>query len=196
MLRLFDSENRDITDQLEYCGNPSCLGEPYCSAFGICKAQEPAVPVPEQATDTDMESGRVYSELELMLLHSGSTHDHPSSTHVHPSSTPPVNLPLSSNTPLSTHSGPFHPATPPLTTTKNKRVFASIKTDSEVESARAADIPQKTQQDTKYCIGIWEEWTLHRAGENGDIIGSIGEMNKEEMSHWLSRFILEVKLTL
>ena len=48
-VRLFDSENRDITDQLEYCGNPSCLGEPWCSAFGICKAQEPAVPVPEQA---------------------------------------------------------------------------------------------------------------------------------------------------
>ena len=102
MLRLFDSENRDITDQLEYCGNPSCLGEPWCSAFGVCKVQEPAVPIPEQATDTDMESGRVYSELELMLLHSGSTH-------VHPSSTPPVNL-LSSNTPLSTHSGPFRPS--------------------------------------------------------------------------------------
>ena len=34
-VRLFDSENRDITDQLEYCGNPSCLGEPWCSAFGI-----------------------------------------------------------------------------------------------------------------------------------------------------------------
>ena len=142
MLRLFDSENRDITDQLEYCGNPSCLGEPWCSAFGICKAQEPAVPIPEQATDTDMESGRVYSELELMLLHSGSTYIIvSSSTHVHP--TPPVNLPLSSNTPLSTHSGPFHPATTPLTTSKNKRVFASIKTDSEVESARAAGIPKK-----------------------------------------------------
>ena len=40
-VRLFDSENRDITDQLEYCGNPSCLGEPWCSAFGIWNQLSP-----------------------------------------------------------------------------------------------------------------------------------------------------------
>ena len=37
MLRLFDKNNRDITDECQYCSNPSCLGEPWCSAWGICK---------------------------------------------------------------------------------------------------------------------------------------------------------------
>ena len=36
MLRFFDKDNRDITNELnipDYCGNPSCLGEPWCSAL-------------------------------------------------------------------------------------------------------------------------------------------------------------------
>ena len=42
MLRLFDKHNRDITGETEYCEHPACLGEPWCSAWGICKtAQEP-----------------------------------------------------------------------------------------------------------------------------------------------------------
>lgn len=40
MLRLFDENNRDISNDLSYCDNPSCLGEPWCSAWGICSAQE------------------------------------------------------------------------------------------------------------------------------------------------------------
>ena len=41
MLRFYDKEKRDITDELDspslFCGNPACLGEPWCSAWGICK---------------------------------------------------------------------------------------------------------------------------------------------------------------
>jgi len=40
MLRLFDENCIDITDELDYCDNPSCLGEPWCSAWGICSEQE------------------------------------------------------------------------------------------------------------------------------------------------------------
>ena len=38
MLRLFDKNNRDITNEFpatNFCGNQSCLGEPWCSAWGI-----------------------------------------------------------------------------------------------------------------------------------------------------------------
>ena len=42
MLRLFDINGRDITDDRQYCRNPACLGEPWCSAWGICQlAEEP-----------------------------------------------------------------------------------------------------------------------------------------------------------
>jgi len=36
-----DSNNIDITEELDspsvFCGNPVCLGELWCSAWGICK---------------------------------------------------------------------------------------------------------------------------------------------------------------
>ena len=38
MLRLYGADNEEITDQpTQFCGNPACLGEPWCSAWGICK---------------------------------------------------------------------------------------------------------------------------------------------------------------
>ena len=41
MLRIYDKNNVDITEKFhsgfgQYCQNPSCLGEPWCSAWGIC----------------------------------------------------------------------------------------------------------------------------------------------------------------
>ena len=35
MLRFFDANNVDISDEREYYSNPSCLGEPWCSSWGI-----------------------------------------------------------------------------------------------------------------------------------------------------------------
>ena len=42
MLRLYDKNNVDITDERIYCGNSECLGEPWCSAWGICRAKQSA----------------------------------------------------------------------------------------------------------------------------------------------------------
>ena len=44
MLRFFNENEEDITDELSAtgrCGNPSCLGEPWCSAWGICASYQP-----------------------------------------------------------------------------------------------------------------------------------------------------------
>ena len=42
MLRFFDKNQNDITDEIskQYCSNPSCLGEPWCSAWGICSEEQ------------------------------------------------------------------------------------------------------------------------------------------------------------
>ena len=38
MLRFYDREGYeiDLKQQLTYCYNPSCLGEPWCSAWDLC----------------------------------------------------------------------------------------------------------------------------------------------------------------
>lgn len=40
---LLCSIQSQLIDKLnfEFCDNPACLGEPWCSVWGICKAQEP-----------------------------------------------------------------------------------------------------------------------------------------------------------
>lgn len=39
MLRLYNDKQEDIPNQpRQFCGNPACLGEPWCSAWGICAA--------------------------------------------------------------------------------------------------------------------------------------------------------------
>ena len=54
---------------------------------------------------------------------------------------------------------------------KKKRPFATVRNDKEVEEAKTACTPAKTQQDTKYCLGLWQAWTEYRESENGDSIG-------------------------
>ena len=40
--------------------------------------------------------------------------------------------------------------------------FPSPKTDEEIRAAREAGIPKKTQQDTKFCVNVYEEWRKNR----------------------------------
>ena len=40
MLKLYNKEGKEITNECtEFCSNPSCLGEPWCSGWEICKEQ-------------------------------------------------------------------------------------------------------------------------------------------------------------
>ena len=43
MLNLNEKEGREITNEPAKCvrNNPACLGEPWCSAWGICAALGP-----------------------------------------------------------------------------------------------------------------------------------------------------------
>lgn len=74
----------------------------------------------------------------------------------------------------------------------SKRPFSTIKTDREIELARSAAIPKTTQNDTKYCVNLWDAWVRYRLEENGDSIMPLIELTKDELNYWLTRFILEV----
>ena len=79
------------------------------------------------------------------------------------------------------------PAVESSTKRLGKRKFGPSKSDNDVATARISAIPKKTLSDTKYCIGVWNEWYVHRAIKYGDIILPI---TMEDLSRHLSRFIL------
>ncbi len=102
----------------------------------------------------------------------------------------------------STPSGPTLPAcasaitssTHPSTSSSLPCVrFAPPKTDAEIANERQKGIPKKTQEDTKYCLNIWVEWRKHRQQTTGDTIATLQEMTRDELQHWLTRFILEAR---
>lgn len=65
-----------------------------------------------------------------------------------------------------------------------------------VAKARSGSIPKKTQVGTKYCVGLWNEWSTHRtsrASSDLKTVPDITQMDCETMQYWLSRFVLEVR---
>ena len=74
-----------------------------------------------------------------------------------------------------------------------RRPFAPAKTDKEVKSARTQGIPKRTQDDTKYCVSLWNAWKSYRKETTGDIIEDITELSISALNHWLTSFILEVR---
>ena len=46
--------------------------------------------------------------------------------------------------------------------TANSSHFAALKTDSEVEQAKASSIPENTRKNTSWAVNVWKEWSAHR----------------------------------
>ena len=146
MWRFFDNDNNDITDELTssrlYCRNPACLGEPWCSAWGICTATEQeakqtaSLPVPaEEATSgCGMEEviDRIMADIDFSTLQELTTPAHPD-PQAHSSSTKPAEQ-------------------------QPKQCFAPPKSREEVEAARKASMPKKTREDMQYCMRVWKDW--------------------------------------
>ena len=176
MLRLYNSSGRDITDELntEFCANPACLGEPWCSAWGLCRTETlpniTGMATEPQLQDYEFYDDQLFTDLSQQLDSAPSFPEHPSPSH----SSASVSQSSSSSSTTS-------------------RQFAQVKTDQEVELARATGVPSKTKQDTKYCINLWSAWTSYREKQIGDVIGLIETLSTEQMQYWLSRFILEVR---
>ena len=73
--------------------------------------------------------------------------------------------------------------------------FAVPKTEEEVQQARQARVPKKTQIDTRYCTKIWKNWSEYRNSvEKNELVpDDITMLNSEKLQYWLSRFVLEVR---
>ena len=70
--------------------------------------------------------------------------------------------------------------------------FAAPKTEEDIKSIKLNGIP-KTQDDTQYCLRVWEEWCKYRRNSCGDNIAPVTEMQPLQLQYWLTRFILEVR---
>ena len=117
----------------------------------------------------------ISADIELLLARASDVYESSIDSAPQPGSSPPECCVPSTSSSLSTSQ------------------FASPKTDAEVASKRKKGIPKKTLEDTKYCLNLWEEWRKYCQQTTGDAIAPLSEMTQEEVQHWLTRFILEVR---
>ena len=68
--------------------------------------------------------------------------------------------------------------------------FAAPKSATEIETAQQNRVPDKTKQDTKYCMKLWNKWRRQRERER---LETKCQMTTSELTHWLSRFVVEVR---
>ena len=76
MLKLLDKNGMDITDECQVCNVPGCLGEPWCSAWGICIESKK-----EQRTQKEQKLLKGVFELNQLFLEASqrykmSSHNH------------------------------------------------------------------------------------------------------------------------
>ena len=63
----------------------------------------------------------------------------------------------------------------------------------EVVKARLQAIPNRTKEDTAYCIRVWEEWAQSRL-DHGVQVQPLMSMDDTTLQYWLTHFILEVRM--
>ena len=160
MLRFYDREGYeiDLEQQLTtYCDNPTCLGEPWCSAWGLCNNKN---------MESSPISGTLLSEVPeieydevFMSLCQQEENDRSSSHLTELRTTLPIDVPAVSASKLPSISltpSDCNGSLSATSTKKRNRVFSTLKTDHEVEVARATSVSARTHKDTKYCLGLWE----------------------------------------
>ena len=81
----------------------------------------------------------------------------------------------------------------PTTSPTPKSRFAAPKTARDIQEARRQGVPKKTQQDTSYCVRVWEQWRSYRRETCGDIIPALTDIAPSDLQHWLNYFVLEVR---
>ena len=73
------------------------------------------------------------------------------------------------------------------------RTFAKPVSSKEIAETMQSGVPKKTQEDSKYCANLWDEWAIHRAKTTGDMIPYLKNIKVEELQHWICAFILEIR---
>ena len=80
-------------------------------------------------------------------------------------------------------------APPPPTTAR----FTAPVSDCDIESRRKEAIPETTQRDTEFCIGVWKEWRQHHIQSSTGSIPLLFNITPAQLQHWLTWFVLEVR---
>ena len=86
---------------------------------------------------------------------------------------------------------PSHP-TSSTSTARTPTRFARPKSNEEIQNTRLQRIPGKKNR-TKYCVKLWNEWRMNRTATTGEHISTIDQMTDTALTHWMSRFVLEVR---
>ena len=73
------------------------------------------------------------------------------------------------------------------------RPFAKPVSSKDIEQVMKSAVPEKTQQDNKYCAKLWHDWVSYRRKETNVIIPSLHNITSTELQHWMCPFILEVR---
>ena len=71
--------------------------------------------------------------------------------------------------------------------------FAQPVTEDDILRNIESAIPTSTRRSTAWGVRVWTTWVAHRKGLNADIPPSLELITNEELNHWLSRFVMEVR---
>ena len=72
--------------------------------------------------------------------------------------------------------------------------FAAPVTDREVLEKVKGHVPLSTKLVTQWAVKIWNEWKYSRqCATSTEIPPSLEQINNNELNHWLSKFIMEVR---
>ena len=74
--------------------------------------------------------------------------------------------------------------------------FAVLKTDSDVDEAKASSVPKNTKKSTDWAVNIWKQWSAHRrrvCSLYSEWPVHLYIAQPQELNYWLSKFVLEAR---
>ena len=110
--------------------------------------------------------------------------------------------PTQTNLPLANHAFGFDPVPPTSehrlasSSSSSSSRFAELKTDSQLEQAKANSIPCNTKKNTSWAVNVWKAWSAHRR-EKCSYVSEwpvhLFLAQPHELDYWLSKFVLEAR---
>lgn len=71
--------------------------------------------------------------------------------------------------------------------------FSAPVGDGELQEYIKQGVPKNTRQQTAWVVKVWKSWRDNRFEATGVEVPELLEMSKEDMSKWISKFLLEVR---
>ena len=84
-------------------------------------------------------------------------------------------------------------AVPSKAQASSLRPFATPVTEADIQHAKQNAVPKSTKRDTEYCTRMWKEWCPSREQSSNCVIPPLCELNKSQLQHWMSRFVMELR---